>query len=75
MLCDKKVPIRVKYNVCKTVIKPTITYGAECWAVRKEDENIVHVAEVTMLRWIWDNTRKEHATNKVVQEDVKVCQT
>ena len=25
-------------NVYKTVIKPTMTYGAECWAVRKKDE-------------------------------------
>ena len=23
-----------------TVVKPTMTYGAECWADRKKDENI-----------------------------------
>ena len=32
-------------KVYKTVIKPTMTYGAECWAVRKKDENRLHVAE------------------------------
>ena len=36
----------------KTVIKPTMTYGAECRAVRKKDENRLHVAEKRMLRWI-----------------------
>ena len=36
----------------KTVIKPTMTYGAKCWAVRKNDENILHVAEIRMLRWV-----------------------
>ena len=35
VLCDKKVPIKLKDKVYKTVIKPTMTYGAECWAVRK----------------------------------------
>ena len=46
MLCDKKVPIKLKDKVYKTVIKPTMTYGAECLAVRKKDENILHVAEM-----------------------------
>ena len=27
-----------------------MTYGAECWAVRKKDENRLHVAEMRMLR-------------------------
>ena len=39
VLCDKKVPIKQKDEVYKTVIKPTMTYGAVCWAVRKKDEN------------------------------------
>ena len=58
----------------KTVIKPTMTYGAECWAVRKKDENRLHVAEMRMLRWIRGNTRKDHVRNQSIQEDAKVCQ-
>ena len=38
---DKKILIKTKYKVYKTVIKPTMTYGAECWTVRKKDENII----------------------------------
>ena len=38
VLCDKKVPIKLTDMVYKTVIKPTMPYGAECWAVRKKDE-------------------------------------
>ena len=34
--------------VYKTVIKPTMTYGAECWTVRKKYENALHVAEMRM---------------------------
>ena len=74
VLCDKKVPIKLKYKVYKTVIKPTMTYGAECWAVRKKDENRLHVAEMRMLRWIRGKTRKDHVRNQSIQEDAKMCQ-
>ena len=74
VLCDKKVPIQLKDKVYKTVIKPTMTYGAECWAVRKKDENRLHVAEMRMLRWIRGKTRKDHVRNQSIQEDAKVCQ-
>ena len=30
VLCDRKVLIKLKDKVYKTVIKPTMTYGAEC---------------------------------------------
>ena len=50
----------------KTVIKPTMTYGAESWAVRKKDENRLHVAEIRMLRWIRSKTRKDHVRNQNV---------
>ena len=55
------------------MIKPTIAYGAECWAVRKKDENILHVAEMRRLRWIRGKTRKDHVRNLIIQEGAKVC--
>ena len=57
VLCDKKVPIKLKTKVYKTVIRPTMTYGAECLAVRKKDANRLHVAEMRMLRWIRGNIK------------------
>ena len=71
VLCDKKVPIKLKDKICKTVIKSTMAYVAECWAVRKKYENRLHVTEMRMLRWIRGNTRKEHVSNQIVQEDAK----
>ena len=44
-----------------------MTYGAECWAVRKEDESIFHVAEMRMLRWIRSKTRTDHVRNQIIQ--------
>ena len=74
VLCDKKVPIKLKDKVYETVIKPTMAYGAECWAVRKKDENRLHVAEMRMLRWIRSKTRNDHVRHQKIQEDAKVCQ-
>ena len=74
VLCDKKVPIKLKDKVYKTVIKPTMTHGAECWAVRKKYENRLYVAEMRMLRWIRGKTSKDHVRNQSIQEDAKVCQ-
>ena len=74
VLCDKTVPIKLKDKVYNMVIKPTMTFGAECWAVRKKDENRLHTAEMRMLRWIRGNTRKDHVSNQLIQEDGKVCQ-
>ena len=54
------------------VIKPTMTYGGECWAVRKKDENRLHVVEMRMLQWIRGKTRKDHVRNQSIQEDAKV---
>ena len=73
VLFDKKVPIKLKDKVYKTVIKPTMTYGAECWAVRKKDENRLHEAEKRMLRWIRGKTRNDHVRNQVIQENTKLC--
>ena len=45
--------------------QPTMTYEAECWAVRKKDENRLHVAEMRMLRWIRGKTRKDHVRKRM----------
>ena len=57
VLRDKKVRINLKDKVYKTVIKTTMTYGAECWAVRKKDEKL-RVAEMRMLRWLGDKIER-----------------
>ena len=39
VICDRKMSVELKYKVLKTIIRPTMTYGSECWAVKKKDEN------------------------------------
>ncbi len=36
---DRKMPVKLKDKIFKTIIRPAMTYGSECWAVKKKDEN------------------------------------
>ena len=49
---DKKVPVKLKHDMYKTVITPTMTYGAECWTMKKKDDMLMNKTEMRMLRWI-----------------------
>ncbi|KAH1206127.1 Craniofacial development protein 2 [Glycine max] len=39
VLCDAKVPIKLKGKFYRTAIRPAILYGTECWAVKSQHEN------------------------------------
>ena len=47
-LCDfdKKVPVKLKSKLYKTVVRPAMVYGSECWALRKQDEQRLHTTEI-----------------------------
>ena len=52
ILCDRRISLRVKGKVYKTVARPVMMYGAETWAVKKAQEKKLDVAEMRMLRWL-----------------------
>ena len=62
-MCDRNIPTKLKDKVYKTAIKPAMVYGAECWAVRKKDERILHTTEILMMRWARGKTKLDHVTN------------
>lgn len=35
VFCDKKSTIKVKKEVFKTILRPVIMCGSECWAIKK----------------------------------------
>ena len=35
VVCDKKMPIKLKDKIYKTIVKPAVIYGSKCWAVKK----------------------------------------
>ena len=48
---DRKILRKLQFKLYKAVIKPVL-YGAECWAVGKEEEELVARTELRMLRRI-----------------------
>ncbi len=68
----KKVPVKLKHKIYKTVKKPTMTYGAECWTIKKKDEMRMNKTEMRMLRWIKGVSLREHKRNEEIREAATV---
>ncbi|KAH1197968.1 Craniofacial development protein 2 [Glycine max] len=73
VLCDAKVPIKLKGKFYRTAVRPAILYGTECWAVKSQHENKVGVAEMRMLRWMCGKTRQDKIRNEAIRERVGVA--
>ena len=52
ILCDNKVPQKLKGKFYRTAIRPALLYGAECWPTKGQHIQKLSVAEMRMLRWI-----------------------
>lgn len=50
VLCYKKVPLKVKRMLYKTVVRPTMVYGSECWAINKKEKLKIKVGKMRILR-------------------------
>ncbi|KFD62148.1 hypothetical protein M514_25633 [Trichuris suis] len=73
VLCDKKLPRKVKSKVYRTVIRPAVLYGSECWAITKKDEQRLSVMETTMLRRTIGISKLEHTPNETVRLSMGVA--
>ena len=68
VLCDKKVPLKLKGKFYRTAVRPAMLYGTECWAVKSQHESKVSVAEMKMLRWMSGKTKKNRIRNDTIRE-------
>ncbi|KAL5155233.1 LINE-1 retrotransposable element ORF2 protein [Glycine soja] len=73
VLCDAKVPIKLKGKFYRTAVRLAILYGTECWAVKSQHETKVGVAEMRMLRWMCGKTRQDKIRNGAIRERVGVA--
>ena len=55
----KKVPVKLKSKMYKTVDRQAMVYGSECWALCKQEEQRLHTTEMKMLRWGQGKTRND----------------
>ena len=68
VICDRRLPARVKGKVYSSVVIPAMVYGLETVAVTKKQVKEMEVAEMKLLRFAMGVTRKD----KIVNEYVKV---
>ena len=54
IICDKRLPARVKGKVYSSVVRPAMVYGLETIAVTKKQVEEMEVAEMKMLRLLWE---------------------
>ncbi|KAF3645330.1 putative pre-mRNA-processing factor 6-like [Capsicum annuum] len=72
VLCDKKVPPKLKGKFYRAVVRPAMLYGAECWSVKNSHIQKMRVAEMRMLRWMCGLTRGDRVRNENIREKVGV---
>ena len=74
VICDRRLPARVKGKVYSSVVRPAMVYGLETVAVTKKQVEEMEVAEMKMLRFAMGVTRKDKMRNEHIRSTVKVEQ-
>ena len=72
ILCDKRMPMKLKGKYYCTVVRPVMTYSAECRALKKSQEQKLSVAEMKMLRMMCGVTRRDRVRNEYVRGSIGV---
>ncbi|WP_375619007.1 hypothetical protein, partial [Bartonella sp. AC134YNZD] len=73
VLCDTRMPLRLKGKFYRTAVRLAILCGTECWVIKTQQTNKMKVAEMRMLRWMCGKTRKDRIRNEKIREMVQVA--
>ena len=72
VICDRRLPARVKGKVYSSVVRPAMVYGLETVTVTKKQVEEMEVAEMKMLKFAMGGTRKDKIRNEYIRSTVKV---
>ena len=72
VICDRRVPARVKGKVYKVAVRPAMLYGLETVALTKRQEAEMEVAEWKMLRFPLGVTRMDKIRNEYIRGTAQV---
>ena len=73
ILCERKIPQKLKGKFYRTAIRPAMLYGAECWPTKRQHVQKISVAEMRMLRWSCGHTRRDRIRNEDIREKLGVA--
>ena len=74
VMYDRRMPVRLKKQIYKIMVRPAGIYGSETWAVKKQHLCKLEGAEMKCLRVIRGVTRRDRMMNEEVPRDVGVMQ-
>ena len=72
VICDRRLPARVKGKVYSSVVRPAMGYGLETVAVTKKQVEEMEVTEIKMLRFAMGVKRKDKIKNEHIRSTIKV---
>ena len=72
VICDRRLPARVKGKMHSSVVRPEMVYGLATVAVTKKKAEKMEVAEMKMLRFAIGVTRKDKIRNEHIRSTVTV---
>ena len=73
VLCDKKMPTKLKSRIYRTVVRPVALYGSQTWPVTKKIEQKMSVAEMKMARWSLGVTRLDRIPNTDIRKKLGIA--
>ncbi|XP_063587917.1 uncharacterized protein LOC134765303 [Penaeus indicus] len=72
VLCDKRIPTRVKGKIHQTVIQPAMLYVLETVPQTNKTTKRLEVAEMKMCRWACGVTRRDRVRNEDIRRQMGV---
>jgi hypothetical protein len=73
VLCDPRVPLKLKSKFYRTTIRSAMSYEVECWPTKRRHAQQLSVAEMRMLPWIRAHTRRDRVRNDDMHEQLGVA--
>ena len=71
----KHVTIQTKINLYETFVISVLLYGAECWTVRKVDEQRILTAEMGWLRTLAGVSKRQKKKNEDIRTELNQTET
>ena len=69
---EKHISTRVKILIYKSILRPLLVYGCECWVLTTKLKSKVQAAEMRILRLIKGVTRRDRLRNDDIREELDV---
>ena len=72
VLCDKKMPTKLKVLMYKTAIRPALLYGNETWPITGSLADKMSSCEMRMLRYCMGISLEDHKRNEEITAEAGI---